>query len=63
MEVECRKGFDLCTYFPVGFVPFIQHEMYDVMIEVPPLVGDALDELNWVHVDFHVAYFSEAYTT
>ena len=23
VEVYCKKGYDICTYFPVGFVPFI----------------------------------------
>jgi hypothetical protein len=37
--------------------------MYDVKIEVPPMIGESLEEMNWVHVDFHVAYFSIEYTT
>ena len=57
------KEYDLCTYFPVGFVPFIQYDMYDVMIEIPPMNGQTYDLMKWVHVDFHVAYFTEAYTT
>ena len=37
--------------------------MYDVKIEIPPMIGESLEEMNWVHVDFHVAYFSIEYTT
>lgn len=27
------------------------------------MIGESLEEMNWVHVDFHVAYFSIEYTT
>ena len=43
-------------------MPWLNYEMYDVMIEVPPLKGEDLAKLDWVHVDFHIAYFSLAYT-
>ena len=61
---QCDGSYDLCTYFPVGFVAFLDFEMYDVMIEIPPLNEEdgMLDKLNWVNVDFHVAYLSPGYT-
>ena len=59
---QCDGSYDLCTYFPVGFVAFLDFDMYDVMIEIPPLNDDMLDKLNWVNVDFHLAYLSPEYT-
>ena len=32
VETNCAEGHDLCAYFPVGFVPWLKYEMYDVMI-------------------------------
>jgi hypothetical protein len=32
VETRCKKDYSICTIFPVGFVPFIEKDMYDVMI-------------------------------
>ena len=60
VKTTCKEGRDICTYFPVGFIPFIEFEMYDVGIELLP--SESLSALHQVHVDFHIAYFNPAFT-
>ena len=57
---ECENDDDICTYFPVGFVPFIKFNMYDVAIEILP--SDSLSAFKEARVDFHIAYFNPNYT-
>lgn len=51
---SCDGASELCTYFPVGFVPEIHYEMYDVAIQVKPT--DVLAKLNDTSIDFHMAW-------
>ena len=60
MTAECESKHDICTYFPVGFVPFIKFNMYDVAIEILP--SDSLTAFKEARVDFHIAYFNPSYT-
>ena len=32
VKTRCKKDYSICTIFPVGLVPFIEKDMYDVMI-------------------------------
>ena len=34
VTAHCRDDQFLCTYFPVGYIPFIENDMYDVAIEI-----------------------------
>ena len=36
IKFDCDGASELCTYFPVGFLPELDYEMYDVAIEVAP---------------------------
>ena len=56
VKSKCVEGHDLCTYFPVGFVPYIKFDMYDVMIEIKP--SATLASLTTIDIDFHIAYFN-----
>ena len=58
---KCIDEHHICTYFPVGFVPFIEHDMYDVAVEILP--SDSLDADQSLNIDFHIAYFNERFTT
>ena len=60
VKTECVKNYDICTYFPVGFVPFIEKDMYDIMIEISDSTSAGLSEE--MILDFHVAYVTLAYT-
>ena len=60
VQADCRGGQDLCTYFPVGYVPFIKFDMYDVSVVIQP--SDTLDSLQATSIDFHIAYLSEKFT-
>ena len=60
VKTECAKNYDICTYFPVGFVPFIEKDMYDIMIEIPDSTSAGISEE--MILDFHVAYVTLAYT-
>ena len=44
VKTSCKANHDICTYFPVGFIPFIEYDMYDVAIEILP--SDSLSELH-----------------
>ena len=57
LKAVCSKDDHLCTYFPAGFVPFIQYTMYDVAIVIHPT--ETLDSLAATSLDFHIAYFNE----
>lgn len=35
-KFRCDGANELCTYFPVGFLPLIEYDMYDVAILVKP---------------------------
>jgi len=35
-KFSCDGADQLCTYFPVGFLPIIEYDMYDVAIMVKP---------------------------
>ena len=39
VRTKCSKVHDICAYFPVGFVPFLEFDMYDVMVEIQPSNG------------------------
>jgi len=58
---KCDNNYDICTYFPVGFIPFIEYDMYDVAIEIKE--SDSLTKEHQVHLDFHMAYFNPDFTT
>ena len=60
VKTTCKEGMDICTHFPVGFIPFIQFEMYDVGIELLP--SESLTAVHQAHIDFHIAYFNPAFT-
>ena len=60
LKAVCNKDDHLCTYFPAGFVPFIQYTMYDVAIVIHPT--ETLDSLAATSLDFHIAYFNEQFT-
>ena len=60
VETKCVEGHDLCSYFPVAYVPYMQYEMYDVGIEL--VLDDEFAEASGVHIDFHIAYFNPEYT-
>ena len=57
---DCRAGHNLCTYFPVGYVPFIKFDMYDIAIIIQP--SETLNTLEATSIDFHVAYFDIEFT-
>ena len=60
LETKCTEGHDLCAYFPVAYVPYMEYDMYDVGIELK--LDEEFTEASSVHVDFHIAYFNPAYT-
>ena len=60
IETKCTEGHDLCAYFPVAYVPYMEYDMYDVGIELK--LDEEFTEASSVHVDFHIAYFNPAYT-
>ena len=60
VEATCMEGKHLCTYFPVGYVPFINFDMYDVAVKIHP--SKNLDELEATSIDFHIAYLDEQFT-
>ena len=60
VKTKCKEGHDLCTYFPVGFVPFIEYDMYDVMIVISP--SEILESLTSIDIDFHIAYLHPKFT-
>ena len=51
---------ELCTYFPVGFEPQLDFEMYDVSVEVLP--DENLKSTDDISINFHVAYVARKYT-
>ena len=51
---------ELCTYFPVGFIPEIEYEMYDVAVSVKP--SEQLMSLQNTSINFHIAYVNPEYT-
>ena len=60
IETKCVEGHDLCAYWPVAYVPYMEYEMYDVGIELK--LDEEFTEASGVHIDFHIAYFNPAYT-
>ena len=56
----CDGADQLCTYFPVGFIPRIEYSMYDVAILVKP--SDPLLALKNTSINFHIAYMNPEYT-
>lgn len=60
VKAECREGHHLCTYFPVGYVPFLKLDTYDVAILIKPT--DTLNHLEATSIDFHIAYFNPEFT-
>ena len=60
IETKCVEGHDLCAYWPVAYVPYMEYEMYDVGIELK--LDEEFAEASGVHIDFHIAYFNPAYT-
>ena len=60
VETKCIEGHDLCAYFPVAYVPYMEYDMYDVGIELK--LDEEFTEASSVHVDFHIAYFNPSYT-
>ena len=57
---DCSAGHNLCTYFPVGYVPFIKFDMYDIAVVIRP--SETLAALEATSIDFHVAYFDPKFT-
>lgn len=56
----CNGPEALCTYFPVGYVPELHYDMYDVAILVKP--SDALAKMEHVSINFHMAWVNPEYT-
>ena len=61
MKFFCDGANELCTYFPVGYMPELDYEMYDVAIQVKP--SAQLQALENTSVNFHVAYVNAAFTS
>ena len=32
VHIECKREGELCNYFPVGYVPALDYDMYDVAV-------------------------------
>ena len=60
IQTKCVEGYDLCTYFPVAYIPYITYDMYDVMIEIHP--SQTLLRMSSIDIDFHIAYFNPEHT-
>jgi len=58
---NCDGADELCTYWPVGFLPIIEYDMYDVAILVKP--NAQMTELERTSVNFHIAYVNPAFTS
>lgn len=59
-EFKCEGASELCTYFPVGVIPDINYEMYDVAVMVVP--SAELNALTATSIDFHIAYMNPEFT-
>ena len=59
-KFRCDGASELCTYFPVGFLPLIEYDMYDVAILVRP--SEQLQRMERTSVNFHIAYVNPDYT-
>jgi len=60
ISFTCDGASELCTYFPVGYIPEINYEMYDVAVQVKP--NDQLVGLEQTSVNFHIAWVSPEFT-
>ena len=58
--IECKQEHELCNYFPVGYVPVLEYDMYDVGVQIEP--SYELDQLTDTHINFHIAYFNPKFT-
>ena len=56
----CDGASELCTYFPVGYVPELKYQMYDVAIEVLP--DSKLAVREHTSINFHIAWVNSQYT-
>ena len=57
----CEGADELCTYFPVGYVPELHYEMYDVAVQIKP--SEQLAKLENTSVNFHIAWVNPEYTS
>ena len=57
VTVQCQDGVHLCAYFPVGYIPFLKYEKYDVLVSVDNHVD--LRFMQDTELEFHAGYFSK----
>lgn len=60
VKFECDGANELCTYFPVGFLPEIEYDMYDVAVVVEKKKD--LKTLENTYVNFHIAWVNPDFT-
>ena len=57
---NCDGTNELCTYWPIGYLPVLEYSMYDVAIAFEP--SAELRKLKNIEFDFQVAYFNPVFT-
>lgn len=58
IEFDCDGSSELCTYFPVGLMPELDYEMYDIAVQVR--IGE--EGIGNASINFHVAYVDPSFT-
>jgi hypothetical protein len=61
ITVQCDEKNHICAWFQVGFIPMIEHDTYDVAIELK--AGEWFSTLDtWRGINFRMVYVNEKYT-
>ena len=61
-SLHCKKGKDFCTWFKVATLNKIEHDMYDVAVEVNVMDSPDLMRLEKAPINFRIAYVDEKFT-